>query len=467
MLAKPLNLEDCIAIALQRNIPLDLAKRDLDIARVISSRSYATFLPAFSLVGTQVTTNQNRPFDPSKLDEGDPLPITDFKFENQLLIASVSQKFITGANLTFSTDIRKDVDSPDYFGEAPTTTNNRRFSFDITQPLLRDGWFTVARSPMLLAKYILQSQEKALDAAELQTVLNVKQAFYTVLFQREILKANEAAIKRDSTLMSLSEAKYRASLATRRDVLSAEIQLAEDQASLIATQADYELALDRLKDAMGLPINALMRLAEIDLSYSTEPLNEEALIERAIENNPLISRSETNIKRLGLERKLAKNRLLPRLDLNVGYEDRFDKNTERVFEIGTKDLQVTLRLTYTFQEKERSISALAQQAEIALSQERMRLADSRRQIILDIRRIIRSIYSNVKAIEVLKKNIEAANEKVRFATTMFNMGRASNLDITDAQQVLLRTEILYLRKITDYHLLLAQLETLIGGPVRH
>ncbi|MFQ5632029.1 MAG: TolC family protein, partial [bacterium] len=398
---------------------------------------------------------------------GDPIPITDFRFDNKLLIASITQKFITGAKLTFSTDLRRDVDSPDFFGEPPTTTNNRIFSFEISQPLLRDGWFSMTKSPINLAKYTLQGREKNLDTIELQTIFNVKKVFFSVLLQREILKANEAAIKRDSTLMKLSVAKYKASLATRRDVLSAEIQLAEDQASLIATQADYEFALDQLKDAMGLPINAPMQIAEIDLSYSTGLLNEEELVERALENNPLISLSEYNIKRLNLERKIAKNKMLPRLDLKVGYDDKFDKNTERFAEINSKDFQVTLNLLYTFQERDNSVFARAQQADIALSQERTRLVDAKRQIFLDIRRIIRSIYANIKAIEVLKKNIEAANEKVRFATTMFNLGRASNLDITDAQQVLLRTEILYLRKITDYHLLLAQLETLIGEPVEH
>ncbi|MFQ5627998.1 MAG: TolC family protein, partial [bacterium] len=203
------------------------------------------------------------------------------------------------------------------------------------------------------------------------------------------------------------------------------------------------------------------------LSYSTKILNEEGLIERALENNPRISLSEYSIKRLNLERKIAKNKMLPRLDLKVGYEDKFDKNTERFAEINSKDFQVTLNLIYTFQERDNSVFARAQQADIALSQERTRLVDTKRQIILDIRRIIRSIYANIQAIEVLKKNIEAANEKVRFATTMFNLGRASNLDITDAQQVLLRTEILYLKKMTDYQLLLAQLETLIGEPVEH
>ena len=465
MLAKPLTLEDCLAIALRKNISLEVARQDLQIAKVGLSGSYANFYPAFSLLGRSIRTNQHRPFDPSDLDDDDPIPQTDFQFDNQVLVASVMQQFITGAELTFSADLRKDVDSPDFFGEAPTTTRDRIFYFEVSQPLLRDGWFTVTKAPITEARYMMKAQEKQHDSVELQTILDVKKAYYTALLQREIIRANEAAINRDSTLMQLSEAKYRASLATRRDVLSAEIQLAEDQASLISSQADYELALDQLKDAMGVPIDAKMSLVEMDLSYSSAPLDENILVQQAIENNPLIAASEFNVKRIELERRLAKNQMLPRLDLNVGYEDKYNKNTDRFAEVTTKDLQVTLNLSYSFLQRDRSTASLAQQAEIALNQERTKLVDVKRQITIDVRRIIRSVRSSVRAIEVLQKSIEAAKEKVRFATTMFNLGRASNLDITDAQQVLLRTEILYLRKITDYHLLLAQLETLIGEPL--
>ena len=45
-------------------------------------------------------------------------------------------------------------------------------------------------------------------------------------------------------------------------------------------------------------------------------------------------------------------------------------------------------------------------------------------------------------------------------------GRASNLDITDAQESLLRTQNLYARKLVDYYTQLALLESLTGQSIQ-
>jgi outer membrane protein TolC len=63
----------------------------------------------------------------------------------------------------------------------------------------------------------------------------------------------------------------------------------------------------------------------------------------------------------------------------------------------------------------------------------------------------------------LIKNIEAAREKITFATTMFNLGRASNLDVTDAQKDLLQAEVDYAVELAEYYIEQARLEQLLGG----
>ena len=46
---------------------------------------------------------------------------------------------------------------------------------------------------------------------------------------------------------------------------------------------------------------------------------------------------------------------------------------------------------------------------------------------------------------------------------MFNLGRASNLDITDAQKDLLDAEVDYAQELSYYYLEQARLEQLLGG----
>ncbi|RME00754.1 MAG: TolC family protein [Calditrichaeota bacterium] len=458
VIKKPLKLEDCIRIALGKNIQLQIAKRDLDIAEAAVSGSYSTFFPIFSIAASSQKRNENRPVDPSK-----PNNPTDLSFDNSSILGEVRQTFITGGVLTITGDFRRDLNSPDKFGAPPTQTQNRGYTIDFTQPLLRGAWFTMARSPIKLADYDRKAQERSFTSAKLQTIFDVKQAYYSVLLRKEIVGANRAAIKRDSTLLRLSQSKFNASLATRRDVLSAEIQLAEDRSSLLSSQSDYEKAMDDLKDVLGLPLETHLELEDVKLSYSTEPLDVDFLIRHAIENNPQIQSLEYAIKRTDLQRRVAKNQLLPRLDLSVQYNGSFDTDTDLNKDIKSNNFLVSLNLSYPF--LDRAASANAEKARLALSQQEYRLADMKRQIVRSIRNIVRSTYSSIQEIQVLQRSMDAAVQKVEFATTMFNLGRASNLDITDAQQSLLKSQIQYVQKLIDYHLQLALLETLIGQPI--
>ena len=451
LLKAPLDLNACMRIALKKNILLGIAKQDLDAAAASLSGSYGTFMPVFSLSGIQVG---------SKETQFDSLTSSFNDFNNKEYTGSVTQKFITNGAFVATGTQTSEFNSPDEFGTPPTEKETFNYSVQFTQPLLKNGWFTMAKSPVTIAKYSYEIQQQILTASELATVFNLKSAFYEVILQREIIEANLAAISRDSALVQLSEAKFRASLATRRDVLSAEIQIADDQASLISSQAELQSALDRLKETMGIPIRFPIILVDVTLGYSNDPLEEEALINLALEKNPGIRGGEISVKRSTLEKRVAGNQRLPELDFYARYRHNNNKQIASFKRNEGNDTEFGLTLTYSFLEKE--TRAANQVAEIALSTQRANLANTRRQVILLVRDIARKTFANVQAIEVLKKNIDVANEKVRFANTMFNLGRASNLDITDAQQALLRSEIQYATKLVDYHLLIAELETIIG-----
>ena len=48
------------------------------------------------------------------------------------------------------------------------------------------------------------------------------------------------------------------------------------------------------------------------------------------------------------------------------------------------------------------------------------------------------------------------------ASAMFNLGRASNLDLTDAREALVKGRGDFVRKLADYHGQLAVLQSLTG-----
>jgi cobalt-zinc-cadmium efflux system outer membrane protein len=274
---------------------------------------------------------------------------------------------------------------------------------------------------------------------------------------------NQSAIRQDSTLVKASESMVQAKVATRRDVLSAQIRLADDRAELIRTQTEYQLAFDALKEVIGLPIEMPIELAEAELRFSSAALDEEALLKLALENSPSTHSAEIAVDRARLALKVARNTLLPQLDLAISHSGQLDKDKVQYKNLWTAGLQATVNLSYPFLNRE--AAANAETAQIAVSQQQDRLVDLQRQIVLGVRSIIRSAHSTAEELNALQGTIAAAEEKVEFATAMFRLGRASNLDIIDAQEAFLKAQNQYLSKLVDYYTQLALLESLTGQPL--
>ena len=456
---KPLRLNDCIQIALSKNFALRQAEHELDKAEAFEAGTYSKFFPTFSLQGVQEYTQEKRSIDPLN-----PVAQQKLFFENQAVVAQVIQKLPTGATVQLSTDLRRDLNSPDIFGAPPTRTRNRLYSISVTQPLLRDGWPAMTRNSINIAQNERQNRDRQLLNAKWETIFAVKRAYYAVALQRELIKVNQAAILRDSTLVEASVSMSTAKMATRRDVLSAEIRLADDRAALIRAQTDYQLALDLLKEVMGVSLTTPIDLSSPELRFAPVDLNEETLIETALQNNPLLHGTALAITVGKLQLREAKNTLLPQLDLIGSLSGRFDTNTDQNKDLENYGGQVMLSLNYAL--FSRDAAARAEQAQINVVQQEERLLEQQRQMSLNIRSIVRSVYSGREELSALQRSIVAAEQKVDFATTMFNLGRASNLDIIDAQESLLRTQNLYARKLVDYYTQLALLESITGQSIQ-
>lgn len=456
-LQRPLTLTDCIGIALSRNIALRVAQRDYASAQKAHAGSYGRFLPVFTLEATRI--NETVKEDTS--ETATPSSLVETGFNNQgRLVGNVSLFMPTGATVQFTTDFLHNTD----ISERTAKTNDLLYSVNLSQPLLRGAGLTAARSDLLSAGYEKRIQEKALLDTKLQTVFIVKSLFYGVLEQRALVKVNENALMRDSILVKSSEALTTAKLASRRDILSAEIRLADDRAALISSQNEYQAVLDELKNAMGLSLDLKVEVAAVELTFMPVRLDEAALVESVLANNPTIQSAELAIESRRLNHKVAKNASLPELNLIAAYTNSSNRDlilARQASETGAWEAGVSL--SYPFLNKE--ASAQAQMAQIAVAQEEDRLQDLKRQIAMNIRNILRNVYSSAEEINAINRSIVAAQQKLDFATAMFNLGRASNKDITDAQESLIKSQSQLLRTLVEYYTQLALLESFTGQPI--
>jgi outer membrane protein TolC len=380
-----------------------------------------------------------------------------------------------GTNLLFGFNTFHLVLDPDR-----TDTPARLWTFGVTQPLLRGGWWRAGTASVRSARAGARMSDANLQGTRLDVVRQVKSAYYEVVRQRELIEVNEKAVERDRQLVLESRSKLEAGLGTKRDVLSAEIILEQDRGKLVDAQTAYKEANDGLARVLGLRLGVVeLQFADAGAPLDTVSIQETAWVTKALQDNPLLRAAQHSLESSRIDMQAAGNARLPQLDLTFNYtysndpdlnELLKDLNVIRVL-VGKepKDLDFTATkgyqtlLTFSYPLGNRELGEAYRRARLAHEHARRSLEDAQRQVSLDVRTAVRALHNSVERLGILKKNIEGAQDKLEFATVNFQLGRASNMDITDAQKDLLDAETDYVNEIIDYQVQLAAIEALVGG----
>ena len=465
-LARPLTIDDCIAIALEHNLDTRIVRLSRDATATGVDEALGIFYPQLDV--TAFRTN-NTLF-------GELGQMTQDQFDQRIGggVASMTQTLPTGTLIGVNYVLLHDYIKPD------RDTPLQQISAGFNQPLLRGFGWRATTGPVRLAKYETRIADAEVRARELFVVQQVKSAYYEVVRQFNLIDVNRQAIARDSQLVAASQAKLDAGLGTRRDVLSAEIVLEQDRGNLVDALTGYDEALDGLARVLGLRIGERgIDIADKTAVLDTIAVDETRWIAKARRDNPTLTAARLAVQRNELAQRVAGNARLPQLDVGLSYTRNHDpdaeepakeENIEQILTgdppdpldpTGFRGWTTTVRLSVPLGNK--ALGSVYRRARLLHLQSERALEDAERQVTLEIRTAIRALRNNVERLSILEKNIEGASSKLEFATVNFQLGRASNQDITDAQKDLLDAETDYINEVIDYELQVARIEQLLGG----
>lgn len=156
----------------------------------------------------------------------------------------------------------------------------------------------------------VMSAEQSLDESRQHVVLAVAEAYFGVVRQRRLVDSCGRTLARARKLRDASEARTTAGLATRLDVLRADLLVSQSKAQLETQRELLAAGLDRLKVLVGRPLTSDIHVAGDDLPLHVEgglqPAHAppvEALLASALE------RAEQTWKRAEEQARLAALRL--------------------------------------------------------------------------------------------------------------------------------------------------------------
>ena len=244
------------------------------------------------------------------------------------------------------------------------------------------------------------------------------------------------------------------------DVLRAEVEVKNLEYRFLKAKSLYEASLNYLKLLLGIdPRKKIEIRGEIKFTEFKADLNR--LIETALGKRPLIKAIEFKEESLKHNLSAVKSEFLPSLALN--FQDI--ANEREAFAFNRKEYEdywvLTLRLSWPifegglrfFKVKE----AKSQLRQIKLLKEKTISA-----IKIEIKDAILDLESARKEVEATKTNVEDAKRMYEIIYRRYLEGEASYLDILDARNTLLASQLNNLQALFDYNLSIVKLTYLTG-----
>jgi outer membrane protein TolC len=337
----------------------------------------------------------------------------------------------TGGSLVGGAVLESRPDDPAPF------TRSSIVSLELRQPLLRGFGPNATYFELRNSRRSRQGRERALERARQRIAVEVTRAFYQVVEQRALLGVARQSLRRSQSLQKASEARLAVGLVSKLDVFRAQLQAAQAEESMVRAQASLEDALERFRFLLGRPPGDLVEPEAVslpeELPEDVEPL--QVLVPRALASRLDLHESRDEVQDAQRFSSLARQNLLPQLDLRVGLVGRGLGPT-----YGgawrAADRQVTWGLETSFPLERSADRADRAVAEIQVATRARALRQRELEIESEVRRAVRDLDQIRKSVELQKTAVDVAEQQHRLATLRYQRGLASNFDVVEAEESL-------------------------------
>jgi outer membrane protein len=157
------------------------------------------------------------------------------------------------------------------------------------------------------------------NAALQDVALEVVESYYNLLAARSFRALAEETVRQRDYQLRLAEARYRAGVVAKSDVLRAQTEKADADLNLVRAKNAVEVAKGRLATAMGLPVSTGLQVADApEVDYTQEFADIEALLDEAAHNRPELKTALAQVRSREAAVRLAESRYWPAVAVDTG-----------------------------------------------------------------------------------------------------------------------------------------------------
>ena len=340
------------------------------------------------------------------------------------LLPSVSASANLGRSATYYPET--------FFSPAGISANNSVGASVNVSVTLFDGlsnYSTVSR-----AKNLATSSDYDLQKRRQDIILNVQQAYLTVLRNRQLLNVSQDNLKQSQQQLARITESNKVGAVAKADVYRQQVQTANDELAVISAESNYAnskysllylLSLDVTKEYDFDDAQVTAEADRIDSSYLSEISDYQKLVEEALAQRPDYQSAQLSADAAANSITIARAGHYPSLNLNGSYGasgTAFDNFTD------TKTWRWGLSLSIPIFEGFRT-STQIQTSELNYDLAEQNKEQTKRKVQVDVRTALLNLETAKKRLDVSLKNVVSATEDRRIAEERYNLGSNTLLDL--------------------------------------
>jgi outer membrane protein TolC len=398
-------LEECVAIALERQPRLGAAEADVDAGRQRVRQEIAGYLP-------QISAN-----------------------------ASASDNKSSAAQKT---------------GFAGSGASSQRYGFYSTGFSLSQVLFDFGRNldAIQSAQALRDSLSADADTQREAIVRNVKQAYFDLLAARRLRGVAEETLRSNQRQLDQARGRYEVGFATKLDVTRSEVLVANTELDLLTARNSVLVAEQTLRHAMGLTEPLDFELVDM-LETTPVEIPEERALAIALEHRPELISIRAQIRAAEETVSARWKEHLP--DVTGGASYDWSGSSSPLHSSWNYGALVNVPIFSGGLIHARVGEARANARALGF-QERSLEQD----VALEVRRATLDLARAREAIGVSARARDQSRENLELADGRYQAGVGNVIELTDAQAQRASAEAEYVRALYGFHTAVAELERAIG-----
>ena len=310
-----------------------------------------------------------------------------------------------------------------------------------------------------------QDVELAVEKARnsrLETVTQVKKAFFTVLLAKEALNVYQSVYDNARENLELTQKKYNAQRASELDLTRAKTTLANAVPNMYDAANSVEIGLWQLKAVMGVDLDSNIDVAGTLQDYSEAMLDAPA-DETDLSGNSSLRQLAIQAEQLSNTIRMQQYAYLPSLAMSFNYSINAMANDYNFSQYKWSPYSfVGLSLSIPIFSGGKRLNAV-RQAKVQAAELDIQRTNTERQLQIAIRQYLGTMDTATKSYASAASAVETVEKAYSIARQSYDVGRSTLTDLNDAQLALTQSRLGVCQAIFSYLSAKSDLEGMLGA----